>query len=346
MSRATSFPGRRLCITLTLALLAPLAGATIAPAPPAAAAAPMAEGLTSPIADDAANAFWWADFDRLEALYRSVRQSTELVDGGTARLQWFRVGLSRVFGEDDATDPYFAQLEALTRSWAVERPGSALAQLLYARALYARAWSFRGGDYADRVPPQAFKEFKRYIAMAREQLDKNAELLKNESTADVYMMMVGRSDGASFEALHKLALDTVRRNPVDDGGFTELATSALPKWGGSARLFEAVAREANRTLKPDAGLAMYAFLYDGNAHGFEGDLFERSEVDWPAMRQGFRDWLAHYPNAYMLNRFALEACHAQDKGTTREILDRIGDKPMNRAWGNQFESCRRWAREP
>jgi hypothetical protein len=275
-----------------------------------------------------------------------VRQSAELVDGGTSRLQWFRVGLSRVFGEDDATDPYFAQLEALTQAWAVERPNSALAQLLYARALYARAWSFRGGDYADRVPPQAWKEFKRYIALAREQLNRNTELLKNESTADVYMMMVGRGDDMSFVALHALALDTIRRNPVDDGGFTELAISALPKWGGNARLFEAVAREANEQLMPHAGLAMYAFIYDDNASGFQGELFERSEVDWPAMRQGFRDWLAHYPNAYMLNRFARDACHAQDKPTTREILDRIGDKPMNRAWDNQFESCRRWAYAP
>ena len=38
--------------------------------------------------------------------------------------------------------------------------------------------------------------------------------------------------------------------------------------------------------------------------------------------------------------------HAQDKATTREVLDQIGDKPLNRAWDNQFESCRRWARGP
>jgi hypothetical protein len=336
----------RACTALALAALAPAAFAAISAAPPPAVPASMPDGLTSRIADDAANALWWGDFDRLEALYRSVRQSTELVDGGVSRLQWFRVGLSRVYGEDDATDPYFAQLEAMTRAWAVERPQSALAQLLYARALHARAYSFRGNDYADRVPPPAWKEFKRYIALEREQLDKNAALLKNESTADVYKMMAGRNDGFSFEEMHALALDTLARNPVDDGGFTELATSALPKWGGSRQQFEAVAREAARRVMPGAGMAMYAYLYDDNANGFEGELFEKSDVDWPTMRQGFRDWLARYPNAYFLNRFARDACHAQDRATTREVLDQIGDKPLNRAWGNQFESCRRWARGP
>jgi hypothetical protein len=331
---------------LLLASLACLAGAAVAPAPLPPASAPMPEGLTSPVADAAANALWWGDLDQLEALYRSVRQSTQLVDGGASRLQWFRVGLARVFNEDDATDPYFAQLEALTRGWATGRPDSALAQLLYARALYARAWSFRGGDYADRVPPQAWKEFKRYIALARAQLDEHAELLKDESTADVYMMMVGRSDNLSFAQLHALAVDTVKRNPVDDGGFTELAVAALPKWGGNARLFDKVAREANQRLMPHAGQAMYAFIYDDNASGFQGELFQRSEVDWPTMRQGFRDWLAHYPSAYMLNRFALQACHAQDRPTTLDLLDRIGNKPMDRAWHNEFEGCRRWAKEP
>ena len=346
MIRHASWLPRLACGALLLFALLPAALAGIAAAPAPAVPASMPDGLTSRIADDAAHALRWGDFDRLEALYRSVRQSTELVDGGTLRLQWFRVGLSRVFGEDDATDPYFAQVEAMTHAWALERPTSALAQLLYARALHARAWSFRGGDYVDRVRPAALKEFAHYIGLEREQLQSNAALLKDESTADLYTMMMGRSDNWSFEEMHALALDTLARNRADVSGFTELAIAALPKWGGSRQRFDAVAREAARRVMPDAGMAMYAFLYDANANGFDGELFEKSDVDWPTMRQGFRDWLARYPSAYMLNRFARDACHAQDRATTRQVLDQIGDKPLDRAWGNQYEGCRRWARAP
>jgi len=336
----------RTCTALLLAALTGTAMGAITTGSAPAASGPMPEGITSRIADESADALWYGDFDRLEKIYNSVRQSSEFVDGGATRLQWFRVGLARVYEEDDATDPYFAQLEAMTHAWAVERPNSPLAQLLYARALYARARSFRGGDYASRVLPPAWQEFKKYIALEKVQLERNADLLKNESTADIYLMMVIRNDDGSFETLRALALDALARNSVDDGGFVELATASLPKWGGNATRFDTVAREAARRARPASGMAMYSYIYDQATDDFEGEMFEVSEVDWPTMRQGFRDWMARWPNLYMLNRFARDACHAQDKPTTREVLDQIGNQPLARAWDNQFESCRRWALEP
>lgn len=346
MTPTTARALRRLVAGTLLVAAAPLCLASRDALPPDPTAGAMPTGVTSPIADDAAEALWWGDFDRLEPLYRSVRQSTDRVDGGATRLQWFRSGLARVFEEDDATDPYFAQLEAMTHAWAVERPTSALAQLLYARALYARAWSFRGGDYSNKVSAPAMREFERYIKLELAQLTSHADVLKDESTADVYLMMVGRNQGWSFERLHALALDTLARNSADEGGFLELAMASLPKWGGTPRQFDLVVHEATRRVMPEAGMAMYAYFYDDSSSGFQGELFSASDVDWATMRRGFRDWMAHWPSEYMLNRFALDACRAEDKPTTVEILDRIGSKPLERAWGNRFEACRRWARSP
>jgi len=340
---------RRAGLALLLSVLLPVAGASAPIAEQASAQDPvpgaLPEGLTSPIADQAARLLWWGDFDRLEALYRTVRQSTALSDGGTLGLQWFRVGMARVFSNDDETDPYYAQLEAMTREWATVHPDSALAQMLYARALHARAMSFRGGDYYAKVPQAARRQFEHYLALEIEQLNSHAALLEHESTADLYLMTAGRFAGWSHDAQHALALDALKRNPADDVGFVDLAVASLPKWGGSTAQFDAVAREAAR-LRTGTGMALYAFLYDDNANGFSAGLFESSDVDWPTMRQGFRDWMARWPNEYMLNRFALQACHAQDKPTTVELLDRIGTRPMGRAWHNDYEACRRWAREP
>jgi hypothetical protein len=92
--------------------------------------------------------------------------------------------------------------------------------------------------------------------------------------------------------------------------------------------------------------ASYAYLYDGDSDSFEGEMFEVSNVDWPTLRQGFKDYLDRYPNAYLLNRFARDACLAQDKPTTLQLLDRIGAKPSEQAWGNRLDTCRRWARSP
>ena len=346
MTRIARRSLRRLVATALLTLLAPACFGAPESAAPDVAAGPMPVGITSTIADDAADAMWWGDFDRLEAQYQTVRHATDLVDGGTLRLQWFRVGLTRVFDEDDATDPYFAQLETMTHGWAVDHPKSPLAQLLYARALYARAYSFRGSDYAAKVPEAAMREFRRYMQRELDQLTTHADVLKEESTADVYLMMVGRNLSWDFERLHALALDTLARNPADIGGFLELATVSLPKWGGDPQQFDQVVREATKRVQPASGMALYAFFYDNFAGQFEEELFTSSEVHWPTMKRGFNDWMARHPDEYMLNRFALEACRAQDRATTVAVLDRIGTKPLQRAWGNAFEACRRWARTP
>ena len=346
MKRTTLPSLPRLVAIALLAILPRAAAALPQAAPPDPTAGPMPGGLTNQIADDAANALWWGDFDKLEAQYRAVRQSTDLVDGGTTRLQWFRKGLSRVFDEDDATDPYFAQLEAQAHAWAIERPHSALAQLLYARALFSRAYSFRGGDWASKVPEPAMREFKRYMQMAADQLRSHADLLKQESTATVYLLGTGRNLGWDFDRLHGLAVETLARNPVDDRGFVELATASLPKWGGSARQFDEVVYDAMKRVRPGSGMAMYASYYDDFANDFPGELSDSSEVNWSVMKRGFRDWMARWPSEYMLNRFALEACLAQDRATTLELLERIGTNPQKRAWGNRFETCRRWARTP
>jgi hypothetical protein len=302
-------------------------------------------GEVSPIEDASAEALWWGNFDLLETQYEAVRASPDFVDGGTLRLQWFRVGLARVFDNRDQHDPYYAQLEALTHAWSIQHPRSALARLLYARALYARAMAFRGTDYAANTPAAAMKEFERYLALAEAQLTEHADLLKDDSTADVYLAMFGRWN-LPFERLHAIALDSLKRNPRDVGAFDELAMASLPRWGGSDAQFDAVVREAAQRVDGYGGMALYAFLYDDYSSMFEGNMFGASDVDWPTMRQGFRDYLDRHPDAYILNRFALQACLAEDKPTAQELLARIGAKPSRRAWGNRLDACRRWARSP
>ena len=323
--------------------LACAALSTPASAPSPAATASMPSGEGSPIEDASANAFWWADFDQLEAQYDTVRNSPDLVEGGTLRLQFFRAGLSRVFEEDDAHDPYFAQLEALTHGWSVGHPRSPLAQLLYARALYARAINLRGKDYASKTPKAAMEAFEHYLGLAETQLAQHADVLKNESTTYVYRIMFARWH-LPYEQIHQIAMDGLSGNRRDLGVFEELAYSSLPRWGGSAERFDDVVHEAVRKVDGYPGMALYAHLYDEDSQSFEGELFEVSNADWPTMRQGFRDYLERYPNAYVLNRFALQACMAQDKPTTLQLLDRIGASPSEKAWGNRLDACRRWAR--
>ena len=316
--------------------------ATTAMAGPAAA---MPSGESSPIADAAALAFWWGNFDELERQYLAVRASPDLVDGGTLKLEWFRQGLVRVLDADGQHDPYLAQLEALTHAWSVEHPSSALAQLLYARALYARGYKLRGGDVVDKTPAAAMAPFDRYLALAETQLADHAELLRNESTTYVYLALFARWH-RPFEDVQSIVRAGLKTNRNDIGGYVELASAALPRWGGDYPLFDAVAREAAARVGGYDGQAVVAILYDDKVAQFDGAIFGDSQVDWPTLRQGYRDDLARYPNFYMLNRFARMACLAEDKPTTLRLLDQIGPKPSQNAWGQRFDACRRWALSP
>jgi hypothetical protein len=205
--------------------------------------------------------------------------------------------------------------------------------------------AFRGTDYAAETPAIAMKEFERYRDLAEAQLADHADVLANESTADVYRIMMGKWH-LPFERLHAIARAGASKNPRDLGVFEELAGAALPKWGGDTRQFDAVVREAMRRVDGYDGMALYAFLYDDYSSAFQGAMFSTSEVDWPTMRKGFRDYLNRYPDTYILNRFALQACLAEDKPTTLELLDKIGARPSQRAWGKRLDACRRWARSP
>jgi hypothetical protein len=196
-----------------------------------------------------------------------------------------------------------------------------------------------------KTPLAALDEFEHYLGLAEAQLAAHDTILEGESTTHTYQAMFGHWQ-LPFDRLHAIVLAGFKVNPRDLGGFEELSTASVPRFGGSPEQFDAVVREAARLADGYDAMAVYASLYDSNSGMFEGDIFSTSNVDWPTMRKGFDDYLKRYPQGYPLNRFALQACAAQDKPTTLALLDRIGPKPSTRAWGTRLESCRRWARSP
>jgi hypothetical protein len=300
----------------------------------------------------AARAFWWGDFEALEASYLRARADTVRKADGELPLARFRGGIARVVRRgDEANGAYYAQLQAQTHRWTVDHPQSALAHLLYARALYARGWHIRGETYASRVLPQAWADFEKYLGMAADHLAAHSGIVMADSTANVYLLMIGRGLGWSGERLWAVAADGLQKAPDDDALYDELLTAALPKWGGSVQAIDAVVAEAVRRTQSQRGLEMYARLYGAVDGQIDGPLFTSTKADWPRMRQGFRDMLSRRTSMDWTNRFAYFACLAQDKASAVELLDKVGSTPVTRYWGGSngrqtFEVCTRWARSP
>ena len=331
------------------ALLMTMVALFLAPAPCAAQAAKSVEG--NALTDRVAEAAWWGDYDELERLYAVARNATEPSAGGAAQLELFRIGFARIFNGAN-NDAFYSQLDALTGRWAEDHPASSLAQNMYARALYAHAWFLRSGGYSSEVTPQAAAEFRRYLGLARDVLRKQVDVVKTDTTTNLYLIMIERSEGTSFDTQWAIAQDALRKDPKEEAVYYEMVTATLPKWGGNADELEVLVEHALRRTQATRGLEMYARIYLTAAYEYKGGLFQQTHADWPKMKQGLRDILSRHPDSYNLDRFAFAACLAQDKPTTLEMLDRLGDKRDPAQWGKGvegvsfFDSCNRWARSP
>ena len=300
-----------------------------------------------PLANEAGMAAWWGDFEEFDRLYRVARLSSERSSTGETQVALVRGGFVRIFNGDN-NDAYYAQVAASTAQWVAAHPDSALAHAMHARALYARAWFIRGGDYVNQVMPQAMAGFTRVMRLAEKELADHSALVMQDSTAHLYLIMIERSLGASFDVQWAIAQDGLAKDKDNDAIYHELVISSLPKWGGNADQLEMIATDAVKRTRADRGLSMYADIYLHAAFIYRAALFRETQADWARIKQGFEDFLKQYPDPVIVNRYAFVACLAQDKATTKALLDRIGDRPETWQWGGTdgvraHQSCAEWA---
>lgn len=320
----------------------------IAAASMPAAAAPAAD---PPITTQAIIAFWWGDFDALEKQNALLRQPGHIASDGSSELELFRIGLGRVFNEDkDNREPYLLELDRLTLQWATDRPASALAHILHAKALVTHGWSYRGGGFAKDVPPQAWEDFHAYLRRAADYLLKHADVALTDSYAHATLLVIGKGLGWDNKQMAAIAQDGLKRNPEDINLYFDLTGTLLPKWGGDARALDKYIRQVTEQTKGVYGMGMYARLYSYAADNDYGHaLFENSGVDWPTMKQGYQDMHVRYPSNGRRNRYAYMACLAKDKDTLNALLDELGPGVDASQWGpnpqRSLEGCRRWAKQ-
>jgi len=301
--------------------------------------------------DRAESAFWWGDFDEMERLYNEARKATTPRSDGLPQLYSVRAGFAAVFKYNNLTDSYFEELQRLTAQWASERPRSALAHLLHVRTLYARAWHHRGDGYAISIPQEGQKKYIQYIKAAEDYMAQHGWLAEQDSTAHVYLLMLGRSAGWSFKRMWAVAQAGASKNPADeDTIYEELAYSLLPKWGGSWQDIDALAEEAHQQTKARRGAELYAFIYSGIAYSVDGNLFEVTQAKWPRVKEGLKHLLDRTPAGPWQDRLAYLACLAHDRATFDDAMKRVEDRPDLDFWkgggtgGRQnYESCISWA---
>ncbi|MFG6428830.1 hypothetical protein [Roseateles sp. LYH14W] len=308
------------------------------------------------LAARAEQAMWWGDFEALEQLYVEAQKQPQTALNawnGSHPVQSFRSGMASAFKYGNLNGAYFRELEKLTEGWARSRPDSVLAQLVYARALYAHAWHVRGTSYWQSVPAPAKAEFTRLIAKANKHLSDRAKLLMTDTSSHIYLVMIGRVSNWTFEQLEAIAEDSLRRSPADeDSLYEELAAELMPKWGGSWPELHRYVEAVDARTKARRGHEAYALLWSMVASSYDGNIFADLRADWPRIKQGYESLVAKRADPHYANRLAYLACTARALPAARAALAQLGDRADAGDWrgggaaGTQnYEACVRWVNE-
>ncbi|KQV85088.1 hypothetical protein ASD15_08175 [Massilia sp. Root351] len=276
----------------------------------------------------------WQERDHggLEASFKSLCGASERFSDGQPKIMIYESALNHYFGAWNAWDAYPRQLQ----EWRTQYPDS-LAQAL-AETMYwsAYAWKARGGGYAHRVPQEAWQLFHERMAMASARLEESKALSNScplwHSLRIANLMETG-APRAVIEAAYKQA---VAAFPFDLQIHAQMARVYSPRWGGSAREFDAFARRAAAITRSAEGQGMYARLYwgeDCNCDSAPPFASDGTGPEWKVMKAGFEDLLKRYPNStWNANKFASFACRANDKETYLKLRTALQGAVYEALW--------------
>jgi hypothetical protein len=240
----------------------------------------------------------------------------------------------------------------LIEQWRTANPDSVPARLVQARTYFEYAWFARSGGYAKDVTPAAWKFFFDRLARARDILE-DIPASGRENPEWYRLMLMDLADSQQTDKYRTCLHQGVRLEPDYDSFDKLTAWFSLPRWYGKEGDWQKVADIAAVRTRTEDGDALYARVVwdiwdsvDGRNSDLRDKFFEKNNVSWSRMKQGFRDIEKRYPGSlWNLNAFCRFACMANDKRTAHELFERIDKKWDIGIWGNrlQYRGWRGWA---
>lgn len=291
----------------------------------------------------------FAQLEKVSALYRTTKNRTS---SGLWLLTLFYGGINAAIAEvekqahnDADVDAPYRLLEAKTKRWAEQFPDLPTAHVTHSMVLIRHGWAYRGEGYASTVKPESWEPFFRYVAMAREHLEKYKAVAAIDPRWYEIMLLVAKAENWERDEFDRLLDEALGQEPLFYQTYFSALEYLLPKWHGSLAEIEAFAQDAVKRTLNQEGRGMYARIYwYASQTQFENDIFKDSFAVWPSMKAGFDDVVSDYPDAWNYNNYAKFACLAGDLPKTRELLKRIKSSIVPTAWNPPafIDYCKKW----
>jgi len=240
-----------------------------------------------------------------------------------------------------ADEGQWARSRELHEQWVKSAPSSPTARVALADYWFHYAWKARGGGFANTVTEEGWRLFRERLTLARQELEKCRANATRDPIWYYVMLGVAKGEGWDVERYDALFEEAVSKEPDFLGHYFDKANYMLPRWTGDpAALARFVDQSVART-KERLGYELHARIYWATMQSIGTDGLRTGEIDWPKMRQGFRDMERTFPDDWNRNAFAYYACEANDVKTAALVIAKLGEPDLG-VWKTRekFDACK------
>jgi hypothetical protein len=213
-------------------------------------------------------------------------------------------------------------MDKVVSGWAKAKGETGYVKLCEALLRSAEAWNARGSGYANTVTPEAWDIYRRKLVEADQLLDSASDRLKRTGPWFVVKLRITYQIPERAQSRKELLEAGSQLWPEYTKIYTTAADLSMPKWGGTYREVDRIARLAAERTKAKWGASWYAVVYEQLFRTPGDATLADSAVDWALMKQGFRDYEARgRADRDYLEAFAKLACTMRDRQEARRLLE-------------------------
>lgn len=206
------------------------------------------------------------------------------------------------------------------------------------------AWQARSDYTSDMVSTKRFLSFGKWLRKAKYRLEKTA--LANPQSIEPYvaLLIVAKGLQENREALYKLYVQIIKRDPTHHQGIKNMVDAVAERWGGQEGEGLSVVRHACKD-QPD-GSTLHGLIADAHISREMDEDDDDYFYDPVVFNEVFEAFKRAYPNGRLrnslsdviaINDFAYSFVSAGKPGLARPLLEhlkgRSQDHPWDANWG-------------
>ena len=283
------------------------------------------------------------DFQLLEKIANKYRESSERTSAGAWKLALFYKAFLEVANPKIKSRVYWDEQLEVTTNWENAFPDSPSPKIVHGLFLHASALSYRGEGWANTVPKANMEAYLEGANIALKYLLKTKETGSKDAHWYNTITNILKGIGTDKKANWTIIAEGLDRYPYYDENYFAAAEFYSPIWGGSDDELETFARSAVNRTKDKINNSMYTRIYWATLRYKNfNPIVAPPPVDWELMKAGMDDVLRDYPDQWNINNFAYFSCVKGDMVKAKELIAKIQEPPIARAWGgsSNYFTCK------